>query len=262
MMEDAVMAGDGAARSVDSGRGVAWWSESWALFMKNPGMWLVYGLIVLVGFIVLNFVPLVGGLVAAVVVQVIVGGWVLCARKLDSGGAIDVNDLLSVFKDKDKLTPLLVLGALAAAGSLVIGIIVAVMGGGAVFGLMAGAGMRSTGGMLASAAFGLLSILVGLALGFVMGMALWFAAALVAFRGLPAVDALKASWSASLANVMAFLVYGVIWIVAAVIASIPFMLGWVLLAPLTMLGIYCSYKDIFEASQSQLQPQSMSPGQQ
>jgi uncharacterized membrane protein len=252
-MEEAVIAGSGARRTVDSGRGVAWWSESWALFMKNPGMWLVFGLIVLVGFIVLNFVPLIGGLAAAVLIQVVVGGWMLAARKLDSGASIDVNDLVDVVKG-DRLTPLLVLGILAAVGSLVIGVVVAVMGGGAVFGMIAGAGVRSTGGMMAGAALGMLALLVGLALGFVLGMALWFAAALVVFRGDAPVDALKASWAASLANVIPFLVYGLIWIVAAVIASIPFMLGWLLLAPLTMLGIYCSYKDIFEGSQSALAP--------
>jgi uncharacterized membrane protein len=256
-MEEATMAG-GSRRTVDSGRGVAWWSESWTLFMKNPGMWLVFGLIVLVGFIVLNFVPLIGGLAAAVLAQVIVGGWVLCARKLDSGESIDVNNLLDIFKDKDKLTPLLVLGVLAAVGSLLIGVVVAVMGGGALFGLVAGAGVRSTGGMMAGAMLGMLAVLVGLAMGFVLGMALWFAAALVTFRGLTPVEALKASWSASLANIIPFLVYGLIWIVAAFIASIPFMLGWLLLAPLTMLGIYVSYKDIFEGAPTII----LAPGQQ
>jgi uncharacterized membrane protein len=246
-MEEATITSGRAMRSVDSGRGVAWWSESWTLFMKNPGLWLVLGLIVVIGFVLLNFIPLIGGLVAAVLAQVIVGGWVHSARKLDSGAATDVNDLLSVFKG-DKLSPLLVLGALAAAGSLVIGIIVVLMGGGAVVGMIAGAGMRSTGGMMASMAFGLLAILVGLALGFVLGMALWFAAPLVVFRGFGPVDAIKASWSASLANIFAFVVYGLIWIVAAMIASVPFMLGWLLLTPLTMLGIYCSYKDVFEGA--------------
>jgi uncharacterized membrane protein len=257
MMDEAVIAAGAARRGVDSGRGVAWWSESWALFMKNPGMWLVFGLIMLIGFAVLSIIPLIGGLAAAVLAQVMVGGWVLSARKLDSGAAIDVNDLFSVFKG-DKLSPLLVLGALAAVGSLVIGIVVAVMGGGAIFGMLAGAGARSAGGMMAGAFIGLLAVLVGLALGFVLGMALWFAAALVVFRGDAPVDALKASWSASLANVVAFLVYGLIWIAAAVIASIPLMLGWLLLAPLTMLGIYCSYKDIFEGAPTII----LAPGEQ
>jgi hypothetical protein len=42
-----------------------------------------------------------------------------------------------------------------------------------------------------------------------------------------------------------FLLYGLIYIVASVVASIPFMLGWLLLGPLTMLTVYVSYKDVF-----------------
>ena len=101
------------------------------------------------------------------------------------------------------------------------------------------------GVMMASAGVGLLAMLVALVLSFVFAMALWFAPALVVLRDTPPVDALKQSWSATVGNVAAFLVYGVLWIVAAVVATIPFGLGWLLLLPLTMLAIYCSYQDIF-----------------
>ena len=59
------------------------------------------------------------------------------------------------------------------------------------------------------------------------------------------VDAMKASFSASLKNFMAMLVFGVIYFVASIVASIPFGLGWVLLVPLTLLTVYVSYQDIF-----------------
>jgi len=42
-----------------------------------------------------------------------------------------------------------------------------------------------------------------------------------------------------------FLVYGVLYLVAAIVASIPFGLGWILLVPVLMLTMYVSYKDIF-----------------
>jgi uncharacterized membrane protein len=77
-------------------------------------------------------------------------------------------------------------------------------------------------------------------------MAIWFAPALVVLRNVAPVDAIKASWAASLRNIGPFLVYGVIWIVAAMVASIPFALGWLVLMPLTALGMYVGYKDIFE----------------
>jgi hypothetical protein len=255
MMEQAISERNFARRTVDAGRGVAWWSEAWALFMKNLGMWLAFGVIVLIGSVVLGLIPLIGGLAVALVLQVIAGGWLLSARKAESGQPLEIPDLFSGFKDK--LGPLMVLGALAAVGGLIIGVVMFVMGGGAMFGMMAGAGARSAGGMMAGAAVGLLAIVVGIGLGFVLGMALWFAPALVVFRGSAPMDAMKASWSASLANMFAFVVFGLLWIIAAVLASIPFGLGWLLLMPLTMLAMYCSYKDIFEGS-----PSTLAPGQQ
>jgi len=67
------------------------------------------------------------------------------------------------------------------------------------------------------------------------------------FRNMPPVDALKASITASLKNIMPFLVYGLIYIVAAIVASIPFGLGWVVLVPVLLLTAYVSYKDVFVA---------------
>jgi hypothetical protein len=243
-MEEAVVGAGVTGRNVGSGRGTAWWAESWALFMKNPGMWLVFTVIYLVGMVVLHFIPVLGSLIAAALTQVLVGGWMLSARKLESGGQLEVADLFEGFKDK--LNPLLVLGAIALGASLVIGLIMMAMGGGAMLGMAAGGAASSMGGVMAGMALGMLALLVGVLLSFVFAMAIWFAPALVVLRNVAPVEAMKASWSASLQNIVPFLVYGVIWIVAAVVASIPFFLGWLVLMPLTALGMYCAYKDIFE----------------
>jgi uncharacterized membrane protein len=42
-----------------------------------------------------------------------------------------------------------------------------------------------------------------------------------------------------------FLVYGVVYVVAAIVASIPFGLGWIVLLPVLMLTVYVSYRDIY-----------------
>lgn len=246
-MEESMTVSSPGHRTVDAGRGTAWWSESWALFVKNPAMWLVFGVIFCVGFAVLGMIPLLGGLVAALVTQVIVGGWMLSARKVETGGSLEVADLFSGFQ-KERLNPLIVLGALALAASAAIALLLALVGGGAVMGTMIGGAHRSAGGMMAGMGVGLLAMLIGLVLSFVMAMAFWFAPALVVFRNVAPLDALKASWSATLANFASFFVYGLLWMVAAIIASIPIFIGWLLLVPLTMLGMYCAYQDIFERS--------------
>lgn len=228
------------ARTVETGRATAWWQESWAMFMKNPGIWLVFGVIFCVIMGVLGMIPMLG-IIAAALAQILTGGWMLAARKQDTGGTVEIGDLFLGFKDK--LNALLVLGALAIAATVVIAVVMGILGAGALFGM----GMsRSAGGLLASAGMGMVALLVGLVLLFVMAMAFWFAPALVVLRDAQPIDALKASWSASMANIVPFLVYGVIWLVAAIVASIPMGLGWFLLWPLTMLAMYRMYQDIFE----------------
>jgi uncharacterized membrane protein len=39
--------------------------------------------------------------------------------------------------------------------------------------------------------------------------------------------------------------YGVLYLVAAMLASIPMGLGWIVLFPLVMLSMYVSYLDVF-----------------
>lgn len=241
-MEEATR-GAAEPHSVDAGRGTGWWSEAWALFTKNAGMWIVLALILLGIFVVLSLIPFLGSVAASLLAPVFVGGWLLAARKVETGAALEVGDLFAGFKDK--LTPLLVLGALLLVATLVIAAAVGALGFGAFMGMMMGGAQRSAGGVAAAMGAGMLALLVGLALGLVVAMAIWFAPALVVFRNVAPVDALKASVSASLKNIVPFLLYGVIYIVAAIVASIPFGLGWIVLVPVGLLTVYVSYKDVF-----------------
>jgi hypothetical protein len=243
-MDDALIPARSAPRTVDGNRGLDWWTEGWALFMKNPGMWLVFGVIFLVLMVLLGFIPILGALASAVLTQVIVGGWMLGARKLESEGTLEPADLFSGFKDR--LNPLLAVGGLALGVTIVIVAVGAIFGAGGVVGMIAGGGSGHMGGMMAGLAGLMLAAAVMMVLAFVAAMALWFAPALVVFSDVAPLDALKDSWSASLKNIVPFLVYGLLWIVAAVVASIPLMLGWFVLMPLTMLSMYRAYVDIFE----------------
>ena len=230
-------------RSVEAGRGIAWWTEAWALFVKNAGMWIVLALVFLVIFIVLSVIPLLGSIAASLLTPVLVGGWMLAARKVEAGGKLEVGDLFAGFQDK--LTPLLVLGALLLAASLVIFFAVGALGFGAVMGLAMGSSQQSAGGVMAALGAGFAALVVGLVLGSLVAMAFWFAPALVVFRNMAPVDAAKASFAANLKNLLAFLVFGAVYLVAAIVASIPFGLGWIVLIPVSLLAVYVSSKDVF-----------------
>lgn len=228
-------------RAVDAGRGIAWWTEAWALFMKNPGMWIVYGVLLFVIYVVLGFIPLIGGLAGSLLSPVFIGGWLLAARKSEEGGTLEIGDLFEGFKAK--VQPLIILGALLLVAMLVLTLVVGALGFGTAMGVMSGSGS----GMAMAMGAGMVTLLVMLVLGFVIGVAFWYAPALVVFRDVPPIDALKASVSASLKNVVAFLLYGILFFVAAIVASIPFMLGWIVLIPVMVLSVYVSYKDVFGA---------------
>lgn len=242
-MEDTTTAAPATSRAVDAGRGISWWTEAWALFTKNAGLWIVLALIMIVIFVVLGFVPVLGGIATALVLPPFTAGWLLAARKVEGGGALEVGDLFAGFRDK--LTPLLVVGALLLAAGVVTALVAGALGLGAVFGMIVGGTHHSPAGIMAAFGAGMFALLVVLALGMLITMAVWFAPALVVFRNVAPVDALKESFAACLKNIVPFLLYSILYLVAAIIASIPFGLGWVVLAPVLMLTAYTSYRDVF-----------------
>jgi hypothetical protein len=233
------------ANKVDADRGLGWWSDAWRLFMRSALLWAALALILFVGLAVISVVPVLGTLASALLTPVLGGSWMLAARKVDQGGTLEVADLFSAFKEPH-LQPLLVLGALLLAATLVIGVVAGVIGLGAVTGMMAG-GMhgRGGGGMLAAMGAGMTALLVLLLLGVVITMALWFATGLVVFRQVKPVESLQLSFGAVVKNALPFLVYSVIQLVLSLVASIPFGLGWLVLLPVTLLTVYVSYKDVF-----------------
>jgi uncharacterized membrane protein len=229
-------------RSVDPSQGVAWWTEAWGLFMKNPGMWVVFGLIFFIGYLVLSFVPVLGHLATALLTPVLIGGWMMAARKCEEGGKLEVPDLFAGFKDL--VSPLLVLGAAVLVCQLAVMVLMMVLGLGAAASLVGGSAMHSSAGM--AAGFGLIGLagLLALLFGLVIAMLLWFAPALVVFEGIPPLDALKISAQASLRNIVPFLLFAVISFVVSIVLTIT-VVGILVLVPLGFLTMYVSYKGVF-----------------
>lgn len=234
------------ARGVDADRGLGWWVDAWALFMRGALLWVVLGLILIALMVAMAVVPVLGSVATSLLLPVFMGGWMLAARKVQDGGTLEVGDLFLGFQGP-RFTPLLVLGALLLAATLVIVLVATVLGAGAVLGMMASTGARgSAGGVLAALGAGFAVLSVVLVLGAVVTMALWFAPALVVLRNTPPVQACKLSVMATLKNVLPFLVFGVIYIVASIAASIPFGLGWLVLVPVSLLAAFVSYREVFE----------------
>lgn len=227
-------------RAVNAGQGWTWIAEGFGLFKKAPGIWIAAVVILLVIAIVLAFIPLLGAVATFLLMPVFVGGLMLGCRSLQGGGELELAHLFAGFKEQTG--NLLVIGALAIAGWVIVMLpVVAIVGTGSVVAVMRGdaAGAAALGGSF------LLAWLVALAISIPLYMALWFAPALVALRGIAPVAAVKESFMGCLQNIVPFLVYGIVLFVLGILAAIPFGLGWLVLGPVTIASVYVAYRDIY-----------------
>jgi len=230
----------GEARSVAAGQGWAWIVSGFELFKKAPGIWVVMMIILFAIVLVLAFIPLLGSIATALLLPVFTGGLMLGCQAQARNETLEINHLFAGFKTQTG--NLVVLGALALGGSIVAMIpMLMIMGAGIFFGASRGdtAGMAAMGGTF------MIAWLVTMALILLVYMALWFAPALVVFRGTAPVAALKLSFAACLKNFVPFLVYGIVVMVLSIVAVIPLGLGLLVLGPVLAASVYTSYQDIF-----------------
>jgi len=235
-MSESVMGG----RAVGAGQGWTWIAEGFGLFKKAPGIWIALVVILFVILVVLAFIPLLGAVATFLIMPVFVGGLLLGCRALEGGGELEVAHLFAGFKAHTG--NLIVLGALAIAGWIVVMLPVVVIGGaGAFLAALRGdaAGVAALGGSF------MLAWLVALALSIPIYMALWFAPALVVLREMAPVEAIKESFLGCLKNILPFLVYSIVLMVLGIVAAIPLGLGWLVLGPTLIASVYVSYRDIY-----------------
>jgi len=235
-MSESVMGG----RAVGAGQGWTWIAEGFGLFKKAPGIWIALVVILFVILMVLAFIPLLGVVATFLIMPVFVGGLLLGCRALQGGGELEVAHLFAGFKAHTG--NLIVLGALAIAGWIVVMLpVVVIVGAGAFLAALRGdaAGVAALGGSF------MLAWLVALALSIPIYMALWFAPALVVLRGMAPIEAIKESFLGCLKNVLPFLVYSIVLMVLGIVAAIPLGLGWLVLGPTLIASVYISYRDIY-----------------
>jgi uncharacterized membrane protein len=232
-------------RAVPAGNGWQWIVSGWDLFKRQPGTWILIVVVFFVVAIVISLIPIIGGLASNVIGPVFAGGILLGCRELDRGDAIEVGHLFAGFRDHfGKLALLGVAYLVAVIIIMLIGFAVAGVGFGAAFGGMTGNDpTRATVGGMAV----LTAALIVLALIVPVAMAMWFAAALIVFQDYGIVDALGTSFRGCLKNIVPFLIYGVILFGFAIVASIPFALGWLALGPTLAASVYTGYRDIYYA---------------
>jgi uncharacterized membrane protein len=227
---------------VAAGRGWAWIVEGWGLFRREPGPWIALIVVAALVFIGLALVPFLGSLAAMVLAPVFAAGFVIACRDEEEGRGVQVSHLFAGFRTH--FGTLVSIGLIYLAITVVIALVVGLATGAGIWTLLGG-GDADPAAVAGAGLTVLLAFLVMLALLLPVFMALWFAPALVVFHDRSAGESMKSSFIACLKNVVPFLLYGVIAFLLAMLASIPFGLGWLVLGPVLAASLYTGYRDIF-----------------
>lgn len=231
-------------RSVGAGEGVAWIGQGWRLFAKAPLMWIISLVILFIIAIALALVPILGQVIFQVLNPVFAAGFVVACRALERGGEFELEHLFAGFKRN--FASLAIVGAVFLLMGFVILLVMAVFFGFSILAaFIAGDPEQAMAAVAASSVTILLGVLVSFALLVPMVMAYWFAPALVVMHDMAPVAALKASFVGCLRNIIPFLLYGLVMTVLAILAAIPFGLGFLVWFPVMIASTYAAYRAIF-----------------
>lgn len=228
-------------RTVDAGRGWSWIAEGWNLFRRHAGMWIAVVVVFALIFIALAMIPFLGSLAVMALAPVFTGGLMIGCRAQEEGGELQLGHLFAGFRER--FGTLVSVGLLYLAASVIVALVVGLATGAGMWTLLGGGVDPVSAG--AAGLTVLLAFLVMMALMLPVFMAIWFAPPLVVFHHQSATEAMKNSFAACLRNVVPFLVYGVVLFVLAILASIPFGLGWLVLGPTLACSLYTGYRDVF-----------------
>ena len=231
-------------RVVPAGRGLSWIGEGWKLFARAPLMWIIVMVVTFIVALVMNILPVIGALVFQVLQIVLWGGLIAACRSLEKGGEFEIEHVLAGFTRR--FGSLAAVGAVFLVGGLLIMLVYFGFVGFSVLGaVLSGDQAQVANALLASIGMMIVGALVALLLVVPLLAALWFAPALVMLHDMPPLAAMKASLSAAMRNFMPFLLYGIVMLVLAIVAVIPFGLGMLVYVPLTITSAYASYRDVF-----------------
>jgi uncharacterized membrane protein len=230
-------------RKVPASRGSAWFGEGWDLFKRAPGTWIVILIVFMLLSIVLAIIPL-GSLVSSIIYPAFSAGLMIGCRTLEEGGQLRLSHLFAGFKKN--VGSLMLVGVLYLVGMMLIGLLAGI-GAALLIPAMMGSGAMPSdfGSMMVMLPMIALIALVVMAAMLPLMMALWFAPALVIFHDAQPMEAMRSSFQGSLRNFVPFLVYGLLALLFALLAALPFGLGFLIYGPLIWCSIYTGYRDIF-----------------
>lgn len=218
-------------RRVPAGDGRRWLLRGWELFRTAPGTWIGIAVTLMAIIVVVSLIPFLN-IAVNLLTPVFIAGISIGCRAIEDGEGIRYQHLFAGFSRQ--------LGGLLLVGLLyMVAMLISVAGFGIIVAIGTAAGSSSAWPALIIASLLLTLVLVPL------GVAVWLAPPLVVFHEFSPFQAIKVSFGVSLRNFAPFFFYSLWLVLAAIVASLPLFLGWLLLLPVLYASLYACYRDLF-----------------
>lgn len=230
-------------RKLPAARGWYWIKQGIALYKKSPVLWMALSMIGVLGMIAISSVPVVGEPLSTLLFPVIYAGLLLGCFALEQGEELELAHLFAGFQQKAQ--PLVTLGGITLVIQLLILGLMKITGGAGLVDLLMSEQPVSDPQVftLAIESAGI-SIFIGLLLFSGLLLATQFAPMLVIFGNIKPLQALHTSAWLCLRNLTPLTVYGAIMMSLALLATMPMMLGWLILLPLMLTSSYAAFRDL------------------
>lgn len=243
------------ARKVSAINGWLWVKQGFWLFRKSPLLWVSLTAIGVIGMLGLASVPVVGDPLATLLLPILLAGYMLGCHAQAQGEELELAHLFAGFQRNAQ--QLVTLGGINLVIKLLILGVMKMAGGAELVDiLMSGKQVEDHAVLMRAVESAGMALPVGLILFSLLMMAMQFAPMLVVFGKMLPVPAMKASLRAFLRNIVPLTVYGVMLLPFAFLASLPMMLGWLVLMPVVIASMYATYRDLFP-----MQPEAAAGGE-
>ncbi len=231
------------SRSVAIRNGWQWIVAGWQIFRRSPLVWVTLSVALMFIWLVLLSIPKLGPLLFNLLFPIFFAGLMLGCRALEQGKRLDVSYLFAGFREN--ASALVTVGGIYLVGMLIV--LAVIFGSSDGLPKLPEKPTPEEVAMLQNALKKMTGpLLLGIALYIPLMMLTWFAPLLIVFRKMPALAALKASFTACVQNIGAFTLYGSVVVVLWIAATLPMLIGLVIVLPVIFCSIYASYMDIFE----------------
>ncbi|MCH9696557.1 MAG: hypothetical protein K0U68_00470 [Gammaproteobacteria bacterium] len=227
---------------------IAWYKKGWQWFMVNPMVWVLLVIGYFLVLMALQLLPFVGSLIGAILWPGLSAGLLVAAKKSSEQAPISVNDLFSALASSKHRLGLLHLGMISLVVALLSGLVIFKIGGEQlmlVLNQTNPAEISEETIQVMQSQFPMMMWIM-LIISAITAVFFMYAVPLVAFHGVPAFTAIKSSILTTVVNLLPLTLFGLLYLGFATLASLPLMLGFLILMPVTICAWYASYVDIFE----------------